>query len=236
MRGRLPFPSRFPGAAGGSPLLLRPPRRGKGGGTPDLCCRVVNRVWRSVTGDGVSVEAAPARTVFWSSQIRLPLVGAVCSDDGSVDVSLRGRRGDDDVLVLWEFRPRACCRCAGVSSIVGVWLLRYVCGGLLERVGDLGAGSWSAGEGSACLLCGRPDLEDDELGARRRLIRLHCPDPPRRRWCLLQLINAMRLGVHLFFLFGLVGVRFFLGCEVVEDLLVVDLFMYWGFTCSVLRL
>lgn len=129
MRGRLQFPPRLPGAAGGSLLLLRPRRRGKGGGTPDLCCRAVYRVWECVAGDGVSVGAAPVSPAFWSSQIRPPLVDARCVDDGSVGVSLDGRRGDDGALVLWESCPRALCRCAAASSFVGVGLLRYVFGG-----------------------------------------------------------------------------------------------------------
>ena len=93
--------------------------------------------------------------------------------------------------------------------------------GLKERDGGPGAGLRSAGEGSVCLRCGRPDPEQVELGATRRLMRLHRQDPPRRRWCFLQLINVMWLGVLLLRRIGVVGVL----------LLVVDLFFFASRGC-----
>ena len=88
------------------------------------------------------VGAAPARLAFWSPQIRLPLVDAERVDDGSVGVSPRGRRGDDDAFVKWESCPRAFCRCAAVSSVAGVWLLRYVSGGFSDWVASRPAWIW----------------------------------------------------------------------------------------------
>ena len=81
---------------------------------------------------------------------------------------------------------------------------------LRMKEGDGGpeAGRWSAGVGSASLLSGRLDPVRDELGARRRPIRLHWLVPSRRRWWILRLSNALGLGVHL--VPGMVVACFFL--------------------------
>ena len=123
---------------------------------------VVNRCGRSVVGVGVFAGAAAAHTASWSSLIQLPLVGAVRADDGSVGVPPRGRRDDDGVLVLWGSCLRALCRCAAVSSNVGVGLWRYVSGG------PPGSSSLSsAGEGAELVMpypssssCGYEETEN----------------------------------------------------------------------------
>ena len=160
-------PPRLPGAAGGFLLLLRPWRRGKGGGTPDLCCRAVNRVWACVAGGGVKVRAALVRSAFWSSRIRPFLVDAGRVDDGSVGVSPGGRRGDDGASVSWESCPRALCRCAAVSSIVGAGLLRYVFGGRSAWVAPRPARVWWSKEdesvvGAPSRWCSCADLRPGE--------------------------------------------------------------------------
>ena len=143
MRGRPECSPRSPGAAGGSPLLLRPLRRGRGGGTPDLCCPGVNRAWASVVDGGVFVGAVLPCTTWCSPRIWLPLIGAAGAGDGSVGVSLRGRRGGDAGLVFWDPCPRALCRCIAVSSVVDAGLPRYVC-----RRASGSSSLSSAGEGA----------------------------------------------------------------------------------------
>ena len=97
----------------------------------------------SVVDDGVSVGAAPACTAVCFPRIQLPLVGADGVDEGSAGSSLRGRRGDDVVLVFWDPYPQAPCRCAAVSSAVDAGLLRYVC-----RRASGSSSLSSAGEGA----------------------------------------------------------------------------------------
>ena len=166
-----------------------------------------------------SAAAVRCSQVFGSAELGFPGAGG-----GAVASS-----------VQWIFVSRPPPRCgfsfSGVAAravelvvLVEVlcrwWLLCW----LKEGVGGPEAGLWSAGEGSACLRCGRPDPEQEELGALRRLIRLHRQDPPRRRWCFLQLINAMWLGVLLLRRCGVVGVL----------LLVVDLFLFASRVCAFL--
>ena len=87
--------------------LLRPLRRRKGGGTPDLRVSGVYRVVLSVAGGGASVGVAAARSAFWSPRSELLLAAASCCGDGSVGVPPRGRLGDGGVRVVWGSRPSA---------------------------------------------------------------------------------------------------------------------------------
>ena len=87
---------------------------------------------------------------------------------------------------------------AGVSSplsVLPVMFCRFGChggrglavllgGGVLgEREGDGGPGGcrWLVGVGSAGFLHGRSDPKRDELGAWRRPMQIHWPDPSRRK-------------------------------------------------------
>ena len=171
---------------------------------------------------GDTVRISLNKLAFLPDRVDLAAFGSGVGDSSSLARPSPARHGDGAKKGAGD----------GWSSSASL----HLCRRLKEWIGVPEAGSWSAGEGSACLRCGRPDPEDEELGATRRLMRLHWPDPSRRRWCLLQLINAMRLGVLLFLLFGVVGVRSFLGCEVDVDLLVLDRFLFWSFTCTVLLL
>ena len=107
IRKASPSLPRFPGAAVGSLPLLRPLRRRKGGGTPDLRVWGVNRVGFGVPGGGACVGAAAAHSAFWSPRSVLPLVVVFCCGDGSVGVPPRGRLGDGGVRVEWGSRPSA---------------------------------------------------------------------------------------------------------------------------------
>ena len=99
--------SRVPGAAAGSLPLLRPLRRRKGGGTPDMCARGVYRGWRSVVGGGACVGAAAARTAWCFSPSGLLLAGVPFIGGGCVGVLPRGRLVDADGLVRWRSCPWA---------------------------------------------------------------------------------------------------------------------------------
>lgn len=134
---------RFPGAAAGSPLLLRPLRRRKGGGTPDLCVSGVNRVWACVAGGDASVGAAELHTAVWSSRFELLLVAALCRDDESVEVPPCGWCGDKAVRARWGSCPCALCRRVVVSSNAGVGWSRLVCRRWLSlKLLEWGCGSW----------------------------------------------------------------------------------------------
>jgi hypothetical protein len=185
------FP-RFAGAAVGSPSPLRPLWRRRGGGTPDLCVRCVNRVWKCVAGVVACEGAAAMLPAFWSSQVRLPLASALGSGDGPVGVPLCACHGGDGVRVFWGSPPwarlsthrRLLLRRCGAAE---VWRLWSGAGGAASE-GELRL----AVEGSGP---SRPDQERSKIGACRRPTIVCVPDPVLRGWWLLRSIVALWLGV-----------------------------------------
>ena len=70
-------------------------------------------------------------------------------------------------------------------------------GAMSEDGGGPGGCRWRVGEGSVGLLRGWPDMEQTELGARRRPIWLHRLHPSRWRWCFLRLSKLSGKGLCL---------------------------------------
>ena len=95
-------------------------------GDPGSGGRLVNRVrWRLV-GGGVCVGAASLRMAVLSRRIWPPLVGAWCSDDGSVRVLPQGWRGGDVILVVVLY-PRALQHRSGAREVVHWHVQTTVC-------------------------------------------------------------------------------------------------------------
>ena len=83
------------------------------------------------------------------------------------------------------------------SSVAPSVVMVDFAGAKMDGDGGPGRCRWFVGMGSAGFLCGRPDPEQVELGARRRPIRLHWLHPSRWRWCLLRLSTLSGKGFFL---------------------------------------
>ena len=167
---------RSPGVAAGSLPLLRPIWRRRGGGTPDLLARDVNRVWNGVAGGGACVGAAAAHTAWCSPPSELLLAGVLFTGGGRVGVLPRGRLVDADDFVRWRSCPwapasihrRLLQRRWGLAKVRRRMFGRWLPGG----DADPGAGWWLDGGGLGRLF-GCPDPEWCELGASRRPTVVH---------------------------------------------------------------
>jgi hypothetical protein len=125
-------------------------------------------VWACAAGGAACGGAAAKLTAFWSPRSELPLVAALCRDDGIVGVPRRGRHGGGGGCVLWGSSPwgrlstprRLLLRRCGPAKV------SWRCSGS-SSLSPVGAGGDDLGSAVLCSssspTCGYGETENDDF-------------------------------------------------------------------------